>query len=282
MFKIGEFSKFSHVPTSALRYYDEIGLLKPQCIDEHTGYRFYSAQQFAQLSKIIALKDLGMSLEQIQKVLTESLSYEELNGMLILHKLETQKSLAMEEAKLKRLEARIEQIEIFNNTEFNGIELKSLAPSYFLSYRETLPHIKEAPNLAAQVLQAQGKYPNSKTTHKLAKIMHDDAYKEDQVDIEYGLISKEKTDLSICIDSHKHFSYKELPYQELALCMVHVGLPCTTFKTRVNIACWMEENHYQLCAPAREIFIVPPQEGKFDQTVVELQYPIEKIESKNL
>ncbi len=282
MFKIGEFSKFSHVPTSALRYYDEIGLLKPQCIDESTSYRFYSAQQFAQLNKIIALKDLGLSLEQIQKVLSKTLSYEELNGMLILHKLETQKRLAMEEARLKRLEARIEQVGDFNNAELGNIELKSLEACYFLSYRETLTHIKEAASLAAQVLQAQAKYSGSKATNKLAKIMHDDAYKEDQVDIEYGIISKEKTELSICIDSHKHFSYKKLPYQELALCMVHIGLPCTTFKTRVNIARWMEENHYQLCAPVREIFVVPPQQGKFDQTVLELQYPIEKIKPKNL
>lgn len=44
MFKIGEYSKITQVSGGQLRYYDEIGLLKPAKIDEWTGYRYYSAR----------------------------------------------------------------------------------------------------------------------------------------------------------------------------------------------------------------------------------------------
>ena len=54
MFKIGEFSKFSQVTVKTLRYYDQIGLLKPAEIDRFTGYRYYSASQLPRLHRILA------------------------------------------------------------------------------------------------------------------------------------------------------------------------------------------------------------------------------------
>ncbi len=58
MFKIGDFSRLSQVTVKALRYYDELGLLKPTHVDRFTGYRYYSATQLPRLNRILALKDL--------------------------------------------------------------------------------------------------------------------------------------------------------------------------------------------------------------------------------
>jgi len=55
MFKIGDFSKLSLVSVKALRYYDELGLLRPARVDEFTGYRYYSASQLGRLHRILAL-----------------------------------------------------------------------------------------------------------------------------------------------------------------------------------------------------------------------------------
>jgi hypothetical protein len=60
MLKIGEFSKFVQVPVPTLRYYDQVGLLKPVEVDEVTGYRYYSASQVTHLNRILALKSLGL------------------------------------------------------------------------------------------------------------------------------------------------------------------------------------------------------------------------------
>jgi DNA-binding transcriptional MerR regulator len=90
MIKIGDFSKLSLVSIKTLRYYDEMGLLKPVHVDQFTGYRYYSADQLSRLHRILALKDLGFSLEQIARVLNEGVSAEQLRGMLRLRQAEAQ------------------------------------------------------------------------------------------------------------------------------------------------------------------------------------------------
>jgi DNA-binding transcriptional MerR regulator len=78
MFTVGEFSRLAHVSKRLLRYYDEIGLLTPMRIDSLTGFRYYSAEQMPRLNRILALKDLGLSLDQIQRMLNDQISTEEM------------------------------------------------------------------------------------------------------------------------------------------------------------------------------------------------------------
>ena len=69
MLKIGEFSKLSRVSVRMLRYYDEIGLLKPAEIDRFTDYRYYREDQLPTAGRVAALKDLGFSLADIVRIL---------------------------------------------------------------------------------------------------------------------------------------------------------------------------------------------------------------------
>ena len=96
MFKIGDFSKLGQVSTRMLRHYDKLGLLVPNHIDEWTGYRYYTVEQLAQLHRIIALKELGLSLQQIADLQANDkpLSVEQLQGMLLLKQAETEQELA--------------------------------------------------------------------------------------------------------------------------------------------------------------------------------------------
>lgn len=82
MFRIGEFSRIVQLSVRVLRHYDEIGLLVPARVDPASGYRHYSPAQLADAHRIIALKELGLSLEQIRKLTAEQVSTEELAGML--------------------------------------------------------------------------------------------------------------------------------------------------------------------------------------------------------
>ena len=86
MFRIGDFSKIAQVSGRLLRYYDEIGLLSPEFTDPESGYRYYSARQLPRLNRILALKDLGLSLEQIARMLTRGTSTAEIREMLALRK----------------------------------------------------------------------------------------------------------------------------------------------------------------------------------------------------
>ena len=67
MYKIGELSRLCRIPVKTLRYYDSEGLLVPDEIDRFTGYRYYSAARLADCNRIISLKELGFSLEEIKK-----------------------------------------------------------------------------------------------------------------------------------------------------------------------------------------------------------------------
>jgi DNA-binding transcriptional MerR regulator len=81
MFSIGEFARHGRVSVRMLRHYDAIGLLRPASVDSDSGYRFYQAGQLAELNRIIALKDLGFTLGQVQAILAEQVSAAELRGM---------------------------------------------------------------------------------------------------------------------------------------------------------------------------------------------------------
>ena len=111
MFKIGEFSKLSQVTVKTLRYYDQIGLLQPAEVDRFTGYRQYSASQLPRLNRILALKDLGLSLDQIGQLLEDDLSPDQIRGILRLKQVEIQAQVAEEQARLARVERRLIQIE---------------------------------------------------------------------------------------------------------------------------------------------------------------------------
>jgi DNA-binding transcriptional MerR regulator len=93
MFKIGEFSRLRHVTVKTLRYYDRIGLLQPAKVDRFTNHRYYSANQLPRRNRILALKGLGLSLEQIALLLQQDLPPEQIRGTLRLKQVEIQERL---------------------------------------------------------------------------------------------------------------------------------------------------------------------------------------------
>ena len=67
MLTIGKMAQLNNISDQALRLYDRIGLLKPDYVDEQTGYRYYNIKQCARLDMIQYMKELGMSLKQIKE-----------------------------------------------------------------------------------------------------------------------------------------------------------------------------------------------------------------------
>jgi len=111
LLKIGEFAAVSDVPARTLRYYDRIRLFRPIHVDPSTGYRYYSRDQLPRINCILALKDLGLSLEQIDSLLADDLPAPELRGMLRLKQIEIQNRLNADRAQLDGVEERLRQIE---------------------------------------------------------------------------------------------------------------------------------------------------------------------------
>src|SRR5512141_3329320 len=111
MIRIGDFSKLSRVSVKTLRYYDGVGLLKPVHVDPSTGYRMYEYAQLLRLHRILALKDLGFSLEEIGRLLSENVTPGQLRGMLMLRRAEARQKVLEETDRLEQVEAWLRQIE---------------------------------------------------------------------------------------------------------------------------------------------------------------------------
>jgi DNA-binding transcriptional MerR regulator len=66
---IGDFSRMTFLSVKALRHYHQIGLLEPAAIDADSGYRLYDVEQVPLAQVIKRLRDLGMALDDIARVL---------------------------------------------------------------------------------------------------------------------------------------------------------------------------------------------------------------------
>ncbi len=71
MYQISEFSKKSATSVQTLRYYDNLKLFRPQVIDPHNGYRYYTNDQLTKLQLIKELKKMGFMLKEIISLLEE-------------------------------------------------------------------------------------------------------------------------------------------------------------------------------------------------------------------
>ena len=131
LYKIGLFSQMNKVTIKALRHYDEIGLLKPEHIDEFTGYRYYSSAQLPILHEIIALRQIGFSLEEIKEV-QKGKSVKEL---LVKKKSEILKKISEETMKLSQVEYYLENRD--ENCKYD-IVLKELPEVIVASMRTTI------------------------------------------------------------------------------------------------------------------------------------------------
>jgi len=109
VFSIGEFARLGGVSVRTLRHYDEIGLLRPATVDPDTGYRGYSAAQLGQINRIIALKEVGLSLAQVRRLL-DGVTLGELRGMLLLRRAQLEHELDQHTNQLLGVEARLRSI----------------------------------------------------------------------------------------------------------------------------------------------------------------------------
>ncbi|MET7332347.1 MerR family transcriptional regulator [Nonomuraea sp. NPDC005650] len=128
MFGIGDFARLGLVSVRMLRHYDAIGLLRPAHVDPVTGYRSYQAEQLSRLNRIVAIKDLGFTLEQVSAILDEKVSTEELHGMVRLRRAQLEAQISADLARLRGVEARLRTIEREGHLRTPEVVLKNVSP----------------------------------------------------------------------------------------------------------------------------------------------------------
>ncbi|MBI4671460.1 MAG: MerR family transcriptional regulator [Chloroflexi bacterium] len=145
-FKIGDFSQLAQVSVRTLRLYDELGLIHPAETDRWTGYRYYTLDQLPRLTRILALKDLGLSLGQIAHLMKNDLSAKQMRRMLEQKQAELEQQLSNTQSQMQRVRARLHQIENETAPPKYEVVLKTLNALAFASIRVTVPHLSEMAN----------------------------------------------------------------------------------------------------------------------------------------
>jgi DNA-binding transcriptional MerR regulator len=277
MIKIGEFSKLVQVSVPTLRYYDEIGLLKPVQVDPFTGYRYYSASQLPRLHRILALKGLGFSLEQIGAVLAEGLTLEQMRGMLRLRHAQIRQQLADVHSQLLEVEVRLGQIEKEDRFSAYDVMLKQVEPLLVASVRAILPRHSAVGALFGEVYAAIGPHvaealgPRPGQDGQTMVLWYDTEFKEHDVDGAAAFI------LRCPVPERGRMRVHELPAATVAA-TIHHGPYNTIGDAHEAVLKWLEANGYQVAVPDREINIYNAMPIRRDDPsyVTEIQYPVEK------
>jgi DNA-binding transcriptional MerR regulator len=277
MFKIGEFSKLVQIPIPTLRYYDQIGLLKPIRVDALTGYRYYSASQLPRLHRLLALRGLGFSLEQIEAVLDEGLTPEQLRGMLRLRHAQINQQLAEVQNQLFEVEARLGQIEREEELSAYDVILKQVEAVLVASVRDILPTHAASGMLFGEVYEAirpyvdKALYPNPENGGQTMVIWYDTEHKETDVDGAAAFMLRCPVPKSGRVKVH------ELPAAMMAS-VIHHGSYSTIGDAHEAILRWVEACEYSIVGPDREINLYHRTPIRRDDPtyITEIQYPVEK------
>ncbi|HTW49253.1 MAG TPA: MerR family transcriptional regulator [Acidobacteriaceae bacterium] len=268
MLKIGDFSALAHVSITTLRYYDQAGLLTPARIDEQTGYRYYAAHQLSRLHRILALRDFGLSLEQIAEMLRAGVTAEEMRGMLKLQQAEQERRVQQEGDRLSRLNSRIRLIEKENDMSYDVV-IKSLPRQKIASLREVVPTYPAIGALYPKVAERMG--PRMAQVGISVAIWHDKEHKEHDVDAEAGFTLRGDVGRVDGVDVH------DLP-ETTAACTVHNGAYQRLSEAYDALLKWVSENGYEVAGPVREMYVhmTKPVRQDDESYVTEIQVPVRK------
>ncbi len=268
MIKIGDFARLGQVSVVTLRHYDEIGLLKPVVVDSFTGYRYYSVSQLPRLNRILTLKDLGFSLDQIEAVLN-GLTLDHLRGMLQLRHAEVEQQIAQGQARLARIAARLRQIESENTMAAYDVVLKTIPPLLVASRRVTIPTNDQVPAYLGSAFKETYAYlteQGAKDSGPCLAVWHQPA----------DVYANEEAEAAVPIDrsiaGSERVQVYELPQQHVASAIHHGAFEDFT-QLHTAILSWVEANGYRVTGPYREIYIHHDPSNMAD-SATEVQYPV--------
>ena len=273
MIRIGDFSKLSRVSIKALRLYDEMGLLRPVDVDRFTGYRYYEFDQLPRLYRILALKDLGFSLEEIGRLLEGELSVEQMRGMLRLRQTEIKQKVEEEAARLERVELWLREIEQEDSMSKYDVVIKKIEPVKVASVRgvvSTPPDQRSLWDELVGFLQQK----NARMIGPPMALYHDPEFRERDWDIEVVMPLEGE------LAPGQRVQVYDLPGAEKMACVVHTGPFATIGEAYDALARWIDQNGYQIVGPGRELNLRLPDtlgDQHDPNTVNELQYPVEKM-----
>ena len=267
MYRIGEFSKLGKVTVKTLRYYDEVGLLKPDRVDDKTGYRVYSTKQLLELHNIQSLRQVGLPIPETMLILT---GYDR-RLVLEQHKREVMAEMDDLKRKLSRINYLLsgQEVESMNYQ----ATIKEVPSCTVYSKVMTVPNYDAYFDLIPEIgRKLMEKYPDLRcATPGYCFIAYlDEEYKDEDIHVEFcEAVTESREDFDDIV-------FKEIP-PVTVLSVMHKG-PYSDLRNAYGYAFdWVEKNGYRVSDSPRENYIdgIWNRQDEADW-LTELQIPIAK------
>lgn len=271
MLKIGDFSKLSRISIRMLRHYDEIGLLKPDEVDQFTGYRYYNEDKLTVAGRIQMLKNLGFGLPVIREILQKYEDPEEVERFLMVRQKELEEQIQDTKQRLQLLDNTMKWLRKDGNLMDYSVTLKTMPQRYVASVRQVIPAYEDEQilwNLLNEEIAGQKVQPEN-PCYGMA-VFHDNGYKESDVDVEIQISVAGK------YEDTEHVRFKTVPPVQIASATYQGSYDQIT---RVNeaVANWIRDNGYEFNGSSFCIYHVSPgQTDNPEELVTEVCYPVKK------
>jgi DNA-binding transcriptional MerR regulator len=287
MLKIGDFSRLGQVSVRMLRHYDDLDLLKPAHIDPFTDYRYYTIEQLPRLNRILALKDLGLSLEKIAALLQQDMPLTELQQLLRSRQVELEQEIQAAQVRLNRLMARSRQLTQEGQPSDYEVVVKAIPAARIASAREIVPSVADMPGYRAILIEQLYGWLKQQTIVPVGYEMvlyHVAEYTEINIDMEFAIVLPElaQSRKNISEDiTQSTITVRQLPAIEQVASVFHNGMIHDITQAITALLTWISANGYTSNGEIREIHLFGSEtvSVKDRPVVVELQIPIIPLDS---
>ncbi|GHO51481.1 MerR family transcriptional regulator [Ktedonospora formicarum] len=287
MLRIGDFSHLGQVSVRTLRHYDDLNLLKPAWIDRFTDYRYYTLEQLPRLNRILAFKDLGFSLDQIKGLLDEDVSIEQMRGMLLLKQADLEQRMQEERERLRRVEARLKQIDIEGTISPYEVVRKAAEAQLILSACTLVPTIADMKDyrcaLSHDIYTWLEQTQIIPVAHEMV-LYNMGEYREDNIGLEMAVSIDKGPQRTHSLPRGSRLQIRELPAIEEMACIVHRGSIYDVPQGMVALYSWVIANGYQPAGTYREIHLFGREDDPhtdYQHLTLEIQLPIAKVNKSN-
>ncbi|MEV6430493.1 MerR family transcriptional regulator [Nocardia sp. NPDC051463] len=271
MFSIGDFARHGRVSVRMLRHYDATGLLRPDRVDAVSGYRYYEAGQLARLNRIVALKDLGFTLEQVGRILDDRVDSAALRGMLTLRRAELEQRISDDRARLVQVETRLRIIEKEGAMPANDVVIKSI-PAVRVAELTGVAGDFEPQSIGPVVGPLFEEVCERLARAGVAIVGPAIAYYEENTTGDGSVLVHAAVPVDIEPDAAHDFAVVDLPALTQAATVVHRGSMDDVLEPWQALGRWIDANGYKSAGYDREVTLEYTEDPS--GWVTELQEPI--------
>ncbi len=276
--KIGEFARLAHVSLKTLHHYDAIGLLQPAHVDRFTSYRYYTLEQLPRLNRILALRDLGFTLEQVAALLDATVGVEELRGMLQLRRAELEQEIAAAQGRLTQVDIRLRWIEEEKHMPQIEVLRKDVPEIVVAGARKVAEagdnmreHCIGLDRQTCRYMQDAGLVSDGVSL----ALYYSGKEAEGGIDVEMAYVVPRAAE-GVRGGGSDGASVHSMPATEVAYAVYHGSYDdfAAVGQMHAAIRRWIEEQGLDVGEPVREYYVQPPRSPNNPVGVMEIQYPL--------